>query len=362
MIEKYKPLMIKTLLYLLGGVLLCGLLYVAYRFILITLPFLIALLISFLLEPLIQWLLKRTRGKIKRKPLAFAVTTLFMSMGGFLITRFILRFLKELNAVYKSAAEYYQEIYNTLISLVDRAKDIYDLLPAGFTENMNEVLSSFSRNLGEFVNRLIGSIFDVAGSLPTIIFFIIVTILATYFMILDRDRISIILTNSFSAKTHEKLSVIRKDILSALAKYFRAMAIICFITFSELLISFSIIGIRSPFVLAILIALFDILPIFGAGGILAPWAVYSLITGDMQRGLSLLLTYGVIYIVRQIIEPKIVGDQTGIAPIITLFAMYMGFRLLGVQGILLGPIITIILKTVISSMKKLKIDLSRIQA
>ena len=105
-------------------------------------------------------------------------------------------------------------------------------------------------------------------------------------------------------------------------------------------------NINYPFIFAILIALLDILPVLGVGTVLNPWAIWLLITGNYGFAAAVFITYIVIFIVRQFIEPKLVSKQFGIHPLITLFAMYAGFRAVGVFGLLLGPIFLMILRCI----------------
>ena len=110
------------------------------------------------------------------------------------------------------------------------------------------------------------------------------------------------------------------------------------LTFAELSILFSLFGIESAVLKAALIALLDILPILGTGGIMIPWAVPSLVLGYTKLGLELLLIYGIVTVIRNYVEPKIVGTQLGLHPIITLVSMFIGLRLFGFWGLFGLPV------------------------
>ena len=124
----------------------------------------------------------------------------------------------------------------------------------------------------------------------------------------------------------------------------RAQLTLTAITFCELFIGFSILRVNYAFLFALLTAVFDALPILGVGGILLPWALYSLLSGNYLYAVGLLVIYGVIFIVRQFLEPRIIGTQIGLPPIVTLMSIYVGLRIFGVFGALLFPIIVITLK------------------
>ena len=115
-------------------------------------------------------------------------------------------------------------------------------------------------------------------------------------------------------------------------------------------IGFNIIGVSYSLLLAFIISVFDAFPIFGVGGFLIPWAIYSFFTGSIRMGISLFILYFIVLIVRQTVEPKILGNQIGVHPLVTLIAMYTGLKLLGFIGLILGPITALLFKNIISGM------------
>jgi predicted PurR-regulated permease PerM len=119
------------------------------------------------------------------------------------------------------------------------------------------------------------------------------------------------------------------------------ISVICFI---ELGIGFFILDIRDAWFIALIIAIFDVFPIVGSGGILVPWGVIALIMGDPVRGIGLMVLWGVIVVVRQVVEPKIVGSQIGLHPLVTIVSMYIGLELMGGLGLIMAPIYIIVCK------------------
>ena len=116
------------------------------------------------------------------------------------------------------------------------------------------------------------------------------------------------------------------------------------ITFCELTVALWLLGAENFVVIALIIAAFDIIPVCGSGGVLIPWAVFSLVQGRFAFGAGMLIVYIIITVIRQIIEPKIVGDQVGLPPVITLMAMFLGVRFMGVFGLFAFPVALVILK------------------
>ena len=126
------------------------------------------------------------------------------------------------------------------------------------------------------------------------------------------------------------------------------------ITFAMLLVGFLIIDVEYYFLLSVILALIDFLPVLGVGLALIPWGLFLLATGDLYRGMGLLILYAVIMITRQITEPRIIGDSLGIHPLVTLFAMYLGFTLFDIVGMILGPVAALIVKSLLTANKKYK--------
>ena len=111
-------------------------------------------------------------------------------------------------------------------------------------------------------------------------------------------------------------------------------------------------SIKYSLLFAFLIAIIDALPVLGTGGVLIPWAVYSFLTNDIKMGISILVLYLVVLVIRQIVEPKVVGHQIGVYPLLTLTAMYAGLRLMGFAGLILGPITFLLIRNIIIAIYK----------
>ncbi len=140
-----------------------------------------------------------------------------------------------------------------------------------------------------------------------------------------------------------RLSRLFGDAESAAFSYFRAYLILMTVTFFELLTGLSIVGVPSPFAAAFIIAIIDALPVLGCGTVLVPWAALSFYQGEIWRGAGLLIVFGVIYIVRQFLEPRLIGKMTGVHPFVALFFIFCGWRLAGVLGLILAPVLLLLL-------------------
>lgn len=188
------------------------------------------------------------------------------------------------------------------------------------------------------------------GQIPSLLIAFVIMIISTVFMTNDYDRITGFFINQLPEKSAEKLVTGWRLGLSSLKKMFRAYCLIVLCTTFELIVGFYIlkfIGILQisyiP-IIAFIIAIIDIIPVLGTGTVLIPWAVYSFITGKIGLGIGLLVLYAVILVIRQIIEPKLVAGQVGLPPIVTIVAMYIGTKTLGVLGFFILPFAVVLLK------------------
>lgn len=213
---------------------------------------------------------------------------------------------------------------------------------------INDIVNNISDSIATFLTNtsttLLGTVTGLAGQLPILLIRLIFTIVASFFFTIDYYRITSVIVRQFSGNRREMLLKLKDNGIGTLGKFIRAYAAIISITFLELSLGFLILGIPHPFLFGVLVAIIDIMPIIGTGAIILPWSIISFVMGNTKIGIGMLILYVVITCVRQIIEPKIVGQQIGLHPIITLLLMFIGAQLMGVLGLLLLPIIATILK------------------
>ncbi len=318
------------------------------------LPFVLAYLFAECFRPVVRYS-ERNQRFPKRFFVLFVVLLAAVSVAMLIyaLSRQVVMELRDLSASAKEAitrirvdeqyAEEMIEKINSMIPFVDLRERLWEM-----RGNLDEELWSIILSFGE---KMSGSLISVIGGaaafLPNALLFTAVLILATYYFAVDRVRINCFFLSLFPKNIRPLLKT-GKDILANTAgKYFRAYGTLFVITFFELLAAFLIIGIDYSFILALLIALIDVLPVLGTGTVLVPWSAVLLISGNYGKGIGLLVTYAVITVIRQIIEPKIVGKFIGLSPLAALASMYIGLKLMGIIGIFLFPIAAIILKRII---------------
>lgn len=313
-------------------------------------PFIIAFIISLLMEPNIRFLTRRL--KLKRKPAALISLLFILLVIGSVLLIIILKLITEIRGMVYTLPSYFNDLNNNLNMLIEKTIDMYEWLPEDITKNIGSVLSNLSTSLTNLLKSIVGGAFTTAATIPQAVIFIFATIMSTYFFASDRDRIYSFFRRQLPESWISKLSLIKSSAFSAMFGYLKAQLIIMTITFTELFIGFTLIRVKYSLVLALITSVIDILPVLGAGTVLIPWSIYSLLIGNTRLGISLLILYVVVLIIRQIIEPRIVGSQIGVYPLLTLIAIYVGLKTLGVLGMVLGPITFLLIKNIITSILK----------
>jgi len=337
-IEKYSHIILKTLAYLTIGLIAyfsVNLLLTYFK------PFVVALLLALVLEPIVRLFQKL---KLGRGISVFLSMILFL--GGFIAFSIfaITRMVYELIKLYDRLPNYYEDLYNFIASIIEQVTQLYLKLPPEVLNITQDVLKTVFEKVTNLLSSTTTFLIEIITKLPTTLVFFLITLIATFFLTKDKYIIKDFIFRQLPESWGSKLTSLKTDLFMALFGFLKAEFIILSITFTESFVGLSIIGIDYAFTLALLIALFDILPVLGTGGIYVPWAIVSIIRGNYGLGISLLVLYGIITTVRYMIEPKIVGQQLGIHPVLTLMSMFAGMKLLGAVGLILGPTAIVALK------------------
>lgn len=337
--EKQRAFIIKILYY----IILLGAVYIAIKFILpLLMPFVIGLIIAMIFRPSIDFLEKKL--KIKRIIVSIVLLVLFYSVLGAVISFAGMRivvFIKDL--VYKIPALYENSILPALETLTNDIVTRYPNVEVYLESFMEDISSSIVSTLKEASSKILSIITGFASYLPSLLISLIFTVVSSFFFTIDYYRMGEFIMKQFDDNKKKMVVRLKANVIGALGKFIKAYASIISITFLELSIGFWILRVPTPFFFGFLVALVDILPILGTGGVLIPWAIILFLLGKTKFGVGMLLLYLVITVVRQSIEPKIVGNQIGLHPIVTLLLMFVGVQLMGLLGLLLLPIIATIL-------------------
>lgn len=327
--------------------------FLSFKLAVFYLPFLISFILSLMIEPIIKFTMKKT--KLRRKTssiivfvLAFTIIIVLLVWGMTSIITEASKLLGNLNEYFDKAIIFVQN----LSSKIDLTRlDI----PQEVVNSIQNSAMDFVEIVMDFIKNGVTSILNFVTSIPTIGIYTAITFLALYFICVDRIYMLDQLEHHFPQQWVRKFGAHLRELIKSLGGYLKAELILVLISFIISLIGlylFNIFGlnVQYPLIAALLIGFVDLLPIFGSGTVMIPWAIISSCTGDITLGIAILVLWAVMSVVRQFIEPKVVSGQIGIHPIFTLIAMYTGYKFIGILGMIIGPIVLIILKNVFATL------------
>lgn len=308
------------------------------KILLFFMPFVIGWILSSIANPLVKYL--EGKFKIVRK---YTFVLIIILTLGLVLSASYLAILK----LYYETTDLIANIPNIYISLSEEftrlENNLYSILEI-FPESLKYNLLNLGEDISDYLGSLVLTIGlptviatgNIAKNLPSFLINIIITILSSYFFIVDRDKI-LTFVNSLIPKSLERnISHIKSNIRKVLGGYFKAQFQLMLVVLVIILIGFSILKVNYILLLSLIIGILDFLPVFGSGGILIPWSIFSFLSGDTQLGIGLILIYGIIQLVRQILQPKLIGDSVGISPLATLFLIFIGFKIGGLLGLLIA--------------------------
>ena len=310
-------------------------------------PFVIGWLIALIANPLVRFLEKRLKIVRKHSSAVIVIGVLAAVIIGcyFIIARFTtesIRFIKDL-------PDLYYDLEAEIRLMMENLSNVFQFLPVKVQETLNNLGNNVSEFMGEFIQSIGVPTMEAAGNvaknIPNILIQIIVTVLSSYFFIADRDKLMERFHKFIPQSISRGIDLISDQFRQVVGGYFKAQFRIMGVVAAILLVGFLILRVDYAVLLACLIAFLDFLPFFGTGTALIPWAAVKLFAGEYEVAIGLAIIYLISQLVRQIIQPKIVGDSMGLNPLLTLTFMYIGFKVQGVAGMILAvPIGLVVMK------------------
>lgn len=309
-------------------------------------PFVIGWFIAYLAYPLVGWL--ESRVKIKKKLGSALIIILVIAIVAGLGYLGIVKLAREIQMALNNAPDLYQDLEAGFREIGERFQGVYRMLPENIQNGWNSLIQNMDERVGGVIagigNPAVEATGNVVKRIPGILVSVIVALVSAYFFTAQREEI-IQWSKKVAPKAIEaRMSMVMYNLKYAVGGYFKAQFKIMAVVGLILLCGFLILGVDYAFLLAILIAFLDFLPFFGTGTALIPWAVYKFFVMDIKIAIALLIIYGITQLVRQIIQPKLVGDSIGLSPLLTLILLYVGYRVGSLIGMILAvPIGMIIL-------------------
>lgn len=319
--------------------------YVFFTFIIpFFLPFFVGMIIAAVNAPFVRIFEKNL--KIKR-PIAVAISMfLTISLLAMLLISSALNIYNELVKLQSNMPVYYDSTFNNLKGLYDKAMNLYNHLPSNVSDSINQNLVGLKDRSEVLLEKLISGMMSTVSSIPRMIVFSVVSLLSAFFINSDSRRLKIFFSKQIPKELHKSLEGFRADALRAFVGYIKAVFILMGITCFLVTVGLFIMGADYAILMGLIVGLSEAIPLFGTGIVMIPWILWNLIAGNNSMALGLFIIFILGVVVRQILEPKIVGDKMGLHPLATLAAMYLGTEIFGFAGLFIGPLSLIILKSI----------------
>lgn len=319
--------------------------YIGVKGLVYFMPFVIGWFLSFIASPLVSWLEKRL--KIVKKLSSAIIIILVLGGCVALIYLAVSKLWGEIASLIDNFPDMYKELESGFQEIGERGQEIFSRLPQGVKNSWNTIVKNLDQSMGDMISRMsqptVAAAGNVAKKIPSILIATVVTFVSAYFFIAEREGIIIWAKKISPDPIVKRMTMVIDNLKYAVGGYFKAQFKIMGVVFLILLLGFSVLGIHFSILLAIAIAFLDFLPFFGTGTALLPWALYKVLVGDYKTAVALLVIYAVTQLIRQLIQPKLVGDSMGLNPLFTLVLLYIGYKVGSVLGMILAVPVGMIL-------------------
>lgn len=306
------------------------------------LPFLLGLLLATLFDPIAQFVSQKL--KLPRGLSIF--TTMLIVVGGIFAALIwaITRGIAELIKLSASFPEYVERVSTWLEYTFSQARILYFTLdlPPNWYKTMLGHLEGASTTAISILNWTLATM----TAIPNVVLVLLFAFLASFFFSKDKEEIKRAILLILPERISKFLGQVGGEAGNAIIGYLRAQIVLMLITMGQTLIGLYLLKIDYTLLITLIVGFLDLLPIIGPGLIFVPWLVVAFFLGETKLAIALAVLYGVISLVRQLLQPKIIGDNVGIHPLETLISFYIGVKLFGVMGIILGPIFVVIIKNI----------------
>jgi len=333
--KKYGKALVNLIL---AAVIILICVYVAPKVIMLFMPFIIGWFLAMLANPLVRFL----EDKIKVKRKAGSALVIISVIAGICFGLYMVgsRLMKEAVELADVLPQMWHSAEIEFISVKEKWSDVIDSFPKEVVMKVGELADGLGKEVSTVIGKLSVPTADAVGNfaqnIPGAIIAVIMCLLSAYFFVAEKDYVTNLVKKYFPAYWGRKFALLKKTTVDVIVGYLKAQFKIEIWVYLILVVGLMILKVRYSYLIAILIALLDILPVFGTGTILIPWAIFKVLNGQYIFALGLLIIWGVGQLVRQIIQPKMIGDSMGMAPIPTLILLYLGYKIAGVIGMIVA--------------------------
>lgn len=329
--------------------LIAALVYMVFKYLIgLIWPFFLAFIFSWILRPAIRLMTEKWRMRYNLS--AVICLVLFFLIVGGIVTAITVKIISSASDAVATIPSLYTDtiepaLENGLEKVEELAQRVSPNIYSMVDDSFANIVSSISSAVAQFSVKAVTVISGWVTKLPSRLLSAVICVISTVFMTMDFPRMTAFVLRQIPDKTKRIITETMDSLKSVVVRFGKGYVIIMGITFAEILLGLLAVRQENAVLIAAAIAVFDIFPVVGAGMVLAPWAIITLMSGAYAKGAGLLALWIIVIVVRQIIEPKIVGRSVGLHPLVTLMSMFVGTKLFGGVGLFGLPITCAIVKS-----------------
>lgn len=307
----------------------------------ISVPLLVALVTALILNPLVRLLQQKL--KISRKTSVIAVFLLFIILAGLTGTFVVTKAVTQVVNFVEEVPSYFQEVNEAYADWEEDLQHYTQNLPPEFTK---QISSSIESNLDALSSTAkekitIDNIAQIFSMIPQYLISFLVYLIALFLFMLELPAVKSKMYSLFTKETAEKVSFMNRRLSNVILGFLKAQFLVSIIIFVVALIGLFFITPEVAIIMSLIIWMIDFIPLIGSIIILGPWALFMLLAGETTTGIQLAILGIILLAIRRTVEPKVMGQHIGLSPLATLIAMFLGVKLIGIAGFILGPLLLI---------------------
>lgn len=310
-------------------------------------PFVVGWIIAMIAYPLVRFLEEKL--SVRRKVSSALVVIVVIGLVVLLLYLIISKLVQEIVGLVGSLPEMWMGMEAEFAEIGQNLSVIYSRLPIdvqnSITDFMNQIGAYFGELVGKIGTPTIAAAGNFAKQLPTVVIGVIMALLSSYLFIADKESINSWFAAYTPQSVQEKYLIIQRSLVKAVGGYLKAQLRIELWMYLLLVVGLTILKVDYTLLIALGIAILDLLPFFGTGTVMVPWAIIKILSSDYKMAIGLLIIWGVGQLARQVIQPKIVGESVGMPPLPTLILLYVGFKVAGVLGMIIAVPVGLIVVT-----------------
>lgn len=334
-----KDFIAKTLKFIVFWLVFAFIFYLLGRYIKLFLPLIGGFIVFGLMNPLIKILLQHTG--IKRKWAVLISLILVIVLLGGVITWFAVLATREVQDIYLKWPAYAQSITQNFQAVWQKAERVYLGLDPQVTQTLRQSTGKISDVAYNFMSKAVVALYSIVFLLPDMFLTFVIALVAAYFIARNWEAYKRGLLHLFPSEWRDSLREISNDFSLALVGFLRTELILVIVSTIIVIIALYLFGVKYALLLGFLAGLFSFLPVMGSGLVLVPWGVVEMFMGNVSLGVKLCLLVVVLSVMRHIVEPKLLGDNVGLDPLLVIMSMFIGLEVIGPLGLIFGPFVVI---------------------